>query len=62
MLVSAIDMDFVLPTCTAPKLSPELLGDRFPVGTGFDGEVGAIFVPAHPTLNIVTKAKIVLKE
>jgi hypothetical protein len=62
MLVSAIDIDFVLPTCTAPKLSAELLGDKFPAGKGLDEEVVAIFVPAHPTLNKVAKAKMVLKE
>ena len=60
-MVSTSDIDFALPTCTFPKFSVELLGDRLPVGVGLDGEVLAIFVPAHPRLNKVVKAKMVLK-
>jgi hypothetical protein len=40
----------------------ELLGERLPAGVGLDGEVLAIFVPAHPTLNKVAKAKMALKQ
>ena len=61
-MVSASDIDFPLPSCTFPKFSVELLGDRLPAGVGLDGEVLAIFVPAHPTLNEVAKAKIALKQ
>jgi len=61
-LVSASDIDFALPSCTFPKFSVELLGDRLAAGVGLDGEVLAIFVPAHPTLNKVAKAKMVLKQ
>ena len=55
-------MDLVLPSCTFPKFSIELLADKLPAGVGLDGEVLAIFVPAHPTLNKVAKAKMVLKQ
>src|SRR5215469_5690682 len=39
------DMDFVLPTCTLPKLTVEALTDKLPDEVGLDGEVGATFVP-----------------
>jgi hypothetical protein len=48
-------MDFVLPTCTAPKLTVEALTDKFPGEVEFDGEVGATFVPAQPKVNRVEK-------
>ena len=55
-------MDFALPSCTLPKFSAELLGDRLAVGVGLDGEVPAILVLVHPALNKVAKAKMVLKQ
>ena len=53
--------DFVLPTCTLPKLTVEVLTDKLPGDVGFDGEVGldvevgAIFVPAQPKVNRMEK-------
>jgi hypothetical protein len=55
------DMDFVLPTCTLPKLTVEALTDKLPgevgfVGeVGFDGEVGATFVPTQPRVKRMDK-------
>jgi hypothetical protein len=39
-----------------------MLGDRLPGGVELDGEVLAILVPAHPTLNKVAKAKMILEQ
>jgi len=48
-------MDFVLPTCTLPKLTVEALTDKLPGEVGPDGEVGATFVPAQPKVNRTEK-------
>jgi hypothetical protein len=42
--VSAIDIDFVLPTWTPPKFNAEVLGDKLPVSCP-----GAIPVPDRTT-------------
>lgn len=58
---SVRDRDFVLPTCTLPKLTVEALTDRLPGEVGFDGElgldgeVGATFVPTQPKVNRTEK-------
>jgi len=61
VLVSVSDIVFELPTCTLPKFKAESLAERLPSTRGEEG-VLVIFALAHPTVNNVAIARMVVKQ